>query len=327
MKRILFVAFAFWGVLLFAGCSSGKDKAAPAADLSKIRHIVIIMQENRSFDSYFGSYPGADGFPMQNGQTSVCVPDPESATCVRPYHDANDLNHGGPHSERDARNDVNGGGMDGFIRQERQGRRAACADPTDPSCVATELQPDVMGYHDAREIANYWTYANEFVLQDRMFEPNASWSLPAHLFTVSGWSALCTKKGDPMSCASALQAPVLPPDFLTRARRQPDGSVRRPDYAWTDITYLLHKAQVTWAYYVAEGTEPDCEDDEAVCLPKPQRASTPGIWNPLPWFTTVREDGELGNIKPLDRFYDAAKSGTLPARFRELQAASPAVRR
>ena len=46
-----------------------------------------------------------------------------------------------------------------------------------------------MGYHDAREIPNYWTYAQNFVLQDHMFEPNASWSLPAHLFMVSGWSA------------------------------------------------------------------------------------------------------------------------------------------
>ncbi len=34
----------------------------------KIKHVVIIMQENRSFDSYFGTYPGADGFPVQNGK-------------------------------------------------------------------------------------------------------------------------------------------------------------------------------------------------------------------------------------------------------------------
>jgi len=36
-----------------------------------------------------------------------------------------------------------------------------------------------MGWHDAREIPNYWTYAENFVLQDKMFEPNASWSLPS----------------------------------------------------------------------------------------------------------------------------------------------------
>jgi phospholipase C len=303
--------------LLVFACGGEPAKPAPApsaeSDLSKIKHVVIIMQENRSFDSYFGTYPGADGIPIQNGVPTVCVPDPQTSACVKPFHDPKDLNRGGPHGERDARNDANGGRMDGFIRQERQGRSAACADPNDPSCIQSGLEPDVMGYHDAREIPNYWRYADEFVLQDRMFEPNASWSLPAHLFTVSGWSALCGQKDEPMSCTSALQAPDPPPDFLLSTRRRLDGSVRRPDYAWTDITYLLHKARVSWAYYVAEGTEPDCEDDAAVCVPKPQHAGTPGIWNPLPWFDTVREDGELGNIQKLDRFYEAARNGTLPA--------------
>ena len=55
---------------------------------------------------------------------------------------------------------------------------------------------DVMGYHDAREIPNYWAYAQNFVLQDHMFESDASWSLPAHLFMVSGWSAKCSRQGD-----------------------------------------------------------------------------------------------------------------------------------
>jgi phospholipase C len=44
-----------------------------------------------------------------------------------------------------------------------------------------------------------------------------------------------------------------------------------------------------------------------------QKASTPGIWNPLPFFDTVRLDGQLGNIVSIDQFYRDAKSGTLPA--------------
>ncbi len=52
-----------------------------------------------------------------------------------------------------------------------------------------ECVQDVMGYHDARDIPNYWTYAEDFVLQDDMFESAASWSLPEHLYLVSGWSA------------------------------------------------------------------------------------------------------------------------------------------
>jgi phospholipase C len=49
------------------------------------------------------------------------------------------------------------------------------------------------------------------------------------------------------------------------------------------------------------------------CAPVAQNASTPGIWNPLPWFDTVRADNQLGNIQSVDKFYAAARSGTLPA--------------
>src|SRR5947207_15938903 len=44
--------------------------------IHKIKHVVVIMQENRSFDTYFGTYPGANGIPMQNGVPTVCVHDP-----------------------------------------------------------------------------------------------------------------------------------------------------------------------------------------------------------------------------------------------------------
>jgi hypothetical protein len=71
---------------------------------------------------------------------------------------------------------------------------------------------------------------------------------------------------------------------------------------------------VSWGYYVFAGGEPDCEDDESVtCTPVGQNAATPGIWNPLPYFDTVRQDGQLGNIQSLTAFYGAARAGTLPA--------------
>ena len=59
-----------------------------AAGIHKIKHVIVIEQENRSFDSYFGTYPGADGIPMQNGQPTVCVPTtrrlPERPTTTPP---------------------------------------------------------------------------------------------------------------------------------------------------------------------------------------------------------------------------------------------------
>jgi phospholipase C len=266
------------------------------------------MQENRSFDSYFGTYPGVNGIPMQNGQPTVCVPNPKTGGCDKPVHDPNLVNGGGPHSEQNATADINGGKMDGFVGQAESGNRG-CGVVQNPACTNSST-PDVMGWHDAREIPNYWDYAEQFVLQDNMFEPNASWSLPQHLFMVSEWSAKCTTQNDPQSCQNALQAPDPPPDFATAATgtQHPD-----PNYAWTDLTWLLHKDHVSWGYYVATGDEPDCRDDAQDCAPHRQDAKTPGIWNPLPWFSTVKQDGELGNIQSTDQFLTAAKSGTLPA--------------
>ena len=70
---------------------------AAGADIHKIKHVIIIMQENRSFDSYFGTFPGVEGIPMQNGVPTVCEYDPATNfSCQRPYHDRSDVNGGGP---------------------------------------------------------------------------------------------------------------------------------------------------------------------------------------------------------------------------------------
>lgn len=315
------------GLVVLAGALSACTGARPAAQPStvppsiagpapdaavaatKIKHIVVVMQENRSFDSYFGTFPGADGFPMAGGAPAVCVPDPAGG-CQRPFHDTADVNGGGPHGQVNATADIDGGKMDGFIGQAQKAKRG-CTDPNNPACAGGGTRTDVMGYHDGGDIPNYWAYARTFVLQDHMFEPNASWSLPEHLFEVSEWSAHCTTHDQPQTCTNALQSPGSPPDFNNGNKKK---AAAAPVYAWTDLTYLLHRAGVSWGYYVVAGTEPDCQDDEAVdCAPVKQNAKTPGIWNPLPYFDTVRDDGQLGNVQSVQNFYAAAKSGTLPA--------------
>ncbi len=286
---------------------TGAPALSVLTGIHKIQHVVVIMQENRSFDSYFGTYPGADGIPMKNGVPSVCVPDPVTGQCVKPFYDPADKNLGGPHGQVNASADIDGGKMDGFIAQEEKGLKT-CTNVNNPDCTAGDGQPDVMGYHDARQIPNYWSYAENFVLQDHMFEPNASWSLPAHLFMVSEWSAKCANQ-DPMSCVNALQSP----QSLGNNKNKNSQPVKTPDYAWTDLTYLLFKSNISWAYYVADGTQPDCDDDQMFCTAKPQNAGTPQIWNPLPYFETVHQDNQVGNIQTLDNFYTAAKDGKLPA--------------
>ncbi len=275
----------------------------PGAGIMNLDHLIFIVQENRSFDHYFGTFPGADGIPMRpDGRPRACVPDRVLGRCVRPYHSRELINLGGPHNKTASDLSVNGGAMDGFIealvqRCEAGGKRFDCKERTGPRGA-----PDVMSYHDAREIPNYWTYAETFVLQDRMFAPTDSWTLPAHLYLVSGWSARCDDAYDPMSCRTDLRL-TGEGDIRDLARYD-----RRPIYAWTDITWLLDRLDVSWAYYAARilctrrVTARACED----------RGTSPQQ-NPLVHFTDVHETGQLGRIQRHRDFFRAVEDGTLPS--------------
>jgi phospholipase C len=302
---------------LTAACTGSSPGSGPASTagltgIHKIRHVIIIMQENRSFDTYFGAYPGADGIPVKNGVPTVCMPNPQGP-CQRPYHDTADINGGGPHGEPNFLADLDNGKMDGFIRERDTAKgRSQCRDVQNPACVIGAT-PDVMGYHTGAEIPNYWAYARNFVLADHMFEPVKSWSLPSHLYMVSAWSAKC-RDNDPMSCKNDIGGPYKAEQFNRLVTHELTTGTTSVDLAWTDITWLLHDHGVSWAYYIQAGDQPDCADDSALtCAPVRQSAKTPGIWNPLPLFTDVREDRQRSDIQALHRYFAAAHNGTLPA--------------
>ncbi len=289
----------------YSGGTPAPVSEALARARAKIKHVVIIMQENRSFDHYFGTFPGADGIPMKAGVPTVCGVQPGKGECIKPYHDPSDVNYGGPHTRAAFKTAVDGGKMDGYVLAFLEEHHVPCSgtNPNQPDCVKGGNGRDVMGWHDAREIPNYWAYAQNFVLQDHMFQPSTSWSLPNHLFMVSGWSATCSSAADPMSCISDLGSPGKAE--LTDANPEL--------YAWTDLTYLMYKNNVSWAYYLSEGTNPDCADGEMTCPPQDLKVQVPGIWNPLPYFSTVHQDNQLGNIQTTDKFFAALKNGTLPS--------------
>jgi len=269
-------------ITLLSGTSSAKIPRT-LTGIHKIQHVVIIMMENRSFDEYFGTYPGADGLPRdQYGRFTTCIPDPRIEGCERPYHDRSNDNAGARHDMDSAIQQIDGGSMAGFIRVAEEAPRG-CEAVGDPKC-ATTAPPDVMGYHNGQDLPNYWTYAANFVLQDHMFSPVNSWSLPSHLYMVSGWSALCPVPNNPMSCQNA---PSPRGSYIALLHAE-----RRLNFAWTDITYLLHAHHVSWKYYA--------------------NPRTPYIWNTLPYSSDVRRDGQLGNIQPLHNFYRDARRGHLP---------------
>ena len=288
------------GVLASRGQSAGES--TPILGIHNIRHVIFVMQENRSFDHYFGTFPGADGIPR-----GICLPDPKTGTCDAPFHDTKDRDYGGPHTPGAFKTSLDGGKMDGFVTALRQSQQG-CS-PTVAAC--TQIVPDVMGYHTAAEIPNYWAYAQNYVLQDHMFESTSSWSLPSHLYMVSAWSARCSNPNNAATCAS--DPGLFNVEGTGPGSTDPDAASTQPSWGWTDITYLLYKHHVSWRYYVDPGTQPDCDDGAMTCDPQAQNPGTPEIWNPLPDFVTVHQDRQTGNIQSADKYFTAAQNGTLPA--------------
>ena len=280
--------------------------AAHAADgiANPIQHVIIIMQENRSFDSYFGTYPGAHGTPG-----GVCLPidmtDPKKG-CAAPFHDPHDMNAGGPHFAGAAQADLDDGitktSMDGFVAQQWASLGTKCSKDS-PACGADRwgiLRHDAIGFHDSREIPNYWAYAQHFVLQDSLFESERSWSLPSHLGLVSEWVAQCTNKTVASTCTTANE--VSKPGANTQ-------------YPWVNLFQLLDVNKVSWKYYLGKGSEPDCDDGEMTCAPHLQVPHVPSIWNPGPYFSWVKSfpQSYLETHNPsLDQFLIDVNNGALP---------------
>src|SRR5687767_12492655 len=96
---------ALLGACLVAACTAkdppgGTEAAAarvvdPDAGIMNLDHLIFIVQENRSFDHYFGTFPGADGIDMRpDGTPKACIPDPKLRSCVRPYYSSDLINLG-----------------------------------------------------------------------------------------------------------------------------------------------------------------------------------------------------------------------------------------
>jgi phospholipase C len=287
-----------------SGAPSAPQTPTPPG-LETIDHLIFIVQENRSFDHYFGTFPGADGIDFKaNGEPKACLPDPVLGHCSRPFASSEQIQFGGPHDNPAAITSIDHGAMDGFVRAAMEKTHTCAYDRFNPRCAGSlgpKDQPDVLSYHTRSDIPNYWAYAKHYQLQDRMFAPVDSWTLPSHLFLMSAWSALCPDPTDPMSCRSNI-------DLKGPGEQHRYGD--DPNYAWTDITYLLHAAGVSWSFYVGKGTcsVPPCKD-----VKEGPYGTTPSGKNVLPGFTTVHEDDQLGNIQWHQDFLRQAANGTLPS--------------
>ena len=316
LGRTIAVALASVAIIAVACTSATTNTSTTTTPVSvndahgmqKLDHLIFVVQENRSFDHYFGTYPGADGLPTNpDGSFAVCIPNKfQDGACVPPYVSHSIEFDGGPHTHADSVRDVDSGKMDGFIDSLTPRPDYCWSVPDQAKCaelIGPEGQPDVMSTLPREQIPNYWAYADNFTLQDAMFAPADSWTLPSHLFLVSGWSAACSDPSDPMSCRSDLT--------LKGDRRWVYGEP--PKYAWTDVTWLLDRNDVSWGYYIGNDTcwlHPPC--------PPPERRGFETSYqrNVLPGFTSFwdgeRPTGIEDNMLPVNDYLSSAASGDLP---------------
>ena len=243
--------------------TSGAGNALPAAEqnIHKIKHVVVIMQENRSFDSYFGTYPGRRRHPDDERQPTVCVPDPrDAAAASAPYRRPRRRQRRRP-ARRRRRDGRHRRRQDGRLRRQARTRPEGLRRPERPGVHATRADARRDGLpHRTRHPELLGVRARTSCCRTTCSSRTRRGACPR----TCSWC----RSGRPR-CTRARR----PGELHERARRRrtchPDGEPLHaarsdaPIYAWTDLTYLLHKQHVSWGYYVVAGTEPDCENDDA----------------------------------------------------------------
>ena len=175
--------------------------------------------------------------------------------------------------------------MDGFVEASRAGSAtAASSTPTEKPCPQAELgpqgQPDVMGYHTDQEIPNYWAYAEQYQLQDRMFAPTRLVDAARPPVPGLGLVGDCARTAtDAHTCR---QSEVGPAELATSSNDLGADAWASPPYVWADITWLLVPgAACRWALLRRRA---------ARCVVPPCAAarghdSDDPLQNPLPGFT------------------------------------------
>lgn len=211
------------GRSLVAQAKSGR--ASYAGLSSKIQHIVIIDKENRSFDSMFGRFPGADGATwgrLPNGRKVKLIHQPD--------HLLLDIDHSGPAVVRA----VNNGLMNRFS--------------TLPGAFQNG-RDESLSQFTQKDISGYWRYARNYTLADHFFSTVMGPSFPNHLVTVAatGNNTIDNPIGitrRSWGCDSGPYARVLSISPATGRLHYV-----RPCFTLPTLPEELSAAGVTWKYY------------------------------------------------------------------------------
>ncbi len=251
----LLAAFAAAAILAGCGGTGSPFPRFPAAaafartsSSSPIRHVVVVVQENRTFNNFFATFPGADGTTTGKivalNTTKCKVAGGTIALAKIPLVTPHDLNHKytGYRTARD------GGKMDAFDKVTTYGGNPECTLPyvyTDPS----QIQP-------------YWTMAQQYTLAEHMFTTHGSSSFVAHQDLIRGStqidgsdSLIDFPTGEPWGCdaRSSTKTSLITSGLKYLANQGPfpcSNAFPGSGAGYTTLRDLLDAKSVSWKYYV-----------------------------------------------------------------------------
>ncbi|MEI9973525.1 MAG: phospholipase C, phosphocholine-specific [Ignavibacteriota bacterium] len=260
--------------------------AEPGSSYLDAEHVVILMQENRSFDHAFGALRGVRGF---NDPRAVTLPDGNPVWLQRnaagetyaPFrldiHETNATWLGSlPHSWRDQTDALHHGNHDGWLDAKPSGRK---------ECAGMPL---TMGYYDRRDLPFYYALADAFTICDQHFCSSLTGTTPNRLYL---WTGTIRAEQNAASAANVRNENV---DYDARVR-------------WTTFPERLEDAGVSWKIYQNElSLESGFEGEEDAWLSN-------FTDNPIEWF----EQFHVFFAKPFREFAARALE-TLPEEIRKL---------
>jgi phospholipase C len=257
---------------------------------AKIKHIVFVVQENRSFDNLFGGFdasgkpfPGADTW--SNPVAGEPTPHDHNGNPVTMQQGLLEECYSPAHYHPDAVGDIDGGAMNGFDREVVS--QLGCAPGSPP--------PDyTYRYIAESEVAPYWQLAETYVLADRMFEPFSSGSFGAHMYVASGQSAntIDEPNATPWGCDAPLNTFV---DVITPGGGEEPGVF--PCFSIPSFADVLDEHSVPWRYYAGARTDYGY------------------LWSILDAFNRIRNGPEWSTnvINPPAQFLTDVQNGQLAA--------------
>jgi phospholipase C len=224
------VCCAFFPSIFLAAQNTEVQNTEIPGNISQIQHIVYIIKENRSFDSFWGTYPGANGATTAKISTGQTITMGHLADQM-----PNDITG---HGWFDAITGMDGGKMDRF-----------------DLVTAGSVNGDYLGFQQLHQtdIPNYWLYAQNFVLADNMFSSLQGASFPNHLYTIAAQSGgvwnntlQINGKGQIWGCDANpnAQVPALDSNLIV--------TKPFPCFDFQTLADLLDGAGLSWKFYAPQ---------------------------------------------------------------------------